>query len=105
MINYKQAMDFLLNRTNFEQKSASSYSHSDFKLDRMRRLLHTLGNPQKRPAIHIAGTKGKGSTAHMISACLRASDLRVGLFTSPHLERYEERIRINGEPITEEFLV
>jgi len=105
MKTYQNALDFLFNRTNFEREHASSFHHRDFKLDRMRALLEELGNPQTTPAVHIAGTKGKGSTAHMVAACLQASGLRTGLFTSPHLELYEERIRINGIPIDREEIV
>ena len=99
MMTYQNAIDFLYNRTDFERKNASSYRHQDFKLERMRALLEELGNPNTIPAVHIAGTKGKGSTAHMVAAGLQASGIRTGLFTSPHLENYEERIRINGVPI------
>src|SRR4051812_28208872 len=76
------------------------YRHDDFRLDRMRTLLEKLGSPDHRYAIvHIAGTKGKGSTAAMITAILSAAGLGTGLFTSPHLEHIEERIRWNGQPI------
>lgn len=76
------------------------YRHDDFRLDRMRTLLEKLGSPDRRYAIvHIAGTKGKGSTAAMVSAILSAAGLGTGLFTSPHLERIEERIRWNCQPI------
>ncbi len=69
------------------------------KLDRMRELLARLGNPHERmPLIHVAGTKGKGSTAAMIAAILSAAGYRSGLFTSPHLDRIEERIAVDGHP-------
>ena len=105
MTTYQEAMEFLLNRTNFEQKQSTTFRHTDFKLDRMRLLLEELGNPQSLPSIHIAGTKGKGSTAHMVAACLQSAGHRVGLFTSPHLESYEERIQIDGIPITHQQLI
>ena len=70
-------------------------------LDRMHRALDVLGHPERRvPAVLIVGTNGKGSTAALLDAVLRAHGLRVGLYTSPHLVRVEERIRIGGEPIT-----
>ncbi|MAG94867.1 MAG: bifunctional folylpolyglutamate synthase/dihydrofolate synthase [Planctomycetaceae bacterium] len=70
---------------------------SDFKLDRMRCLLARIGNPQEaRPAVHIAGTKGKGSTATMVAAILARAGRRVGLFTSPHISAFEERMRVDG---------
>ncbi len=70
-------------------------------LDRMRRALDVLGHPERRvPAVLIVGTNGKGSTAALLDAVVRAHGLRVGLYTSPHLVRVEERIRIAGKPIT-----
>jgi len=102
---YSEAMSFLLNRTNFERKPASSYRHSEFKLERMKRLLQELDHPEEIPVVHIAGTKGKGSVAHMVAASLQACGYRTGLFTSPHLETYEERIQVGGSPIPTEKVV
>ncbi|MBU2992519.1 folylpolyglutamate synthase/dihydrofolate synthase family protein [Octadecabacter sp. 1_MG-2023] len=78
----------------------------DLTLDRMWRLLNALGNPQDRlpPVIHIAGTNGKGSTQAMIRAGLEAQGKRVHAYTSPHLARFHERIRLAGELISEEAL-
>ena len=78
----------------------------DLTLDRMWRLLHALGDPQDRlpPVIHIAGTNGKGSTQAMISAGLEAQGKRVHAYTSPHLARFHERIRLAGMLITEDAL-
>ena len=105
IITRDQAIEFLYGRIDYERMSGS-LSASDFKLDRMRNLLDQLGNPQDRVlAVHIAGTKGKGSTAAVIASILQAGGHRVGLFTSPHLERYEERIRIDDEMIDEHDLV
>ncbi|MBO0984823.1 folylpolyglutamate synthase/dihydrofolate synthase family protein [Rathayibacter sp. SD072] len=71
-----------------------------------RRAVEILGDPQRAyPVIQIAGTNGKTSTSRMIESLLRAHGLRVGLFTSPHLERFNERIVIDGEPISDESLV
>jgi len=71
-------------------------------LARVRRLLAAVGQPQQAvPYIHIAGTNGKGSTAAMLAAILQAAGLRVGLFTSPHLASFCERIQINGTPVAE----
>lgn len=92
------ALDFLLRRINYERTTSVPYRSADFKLDRMRRLMKLLGDPQDRlKAIHIAGTKGKGSTAAMIAAVLQAAGYRTGLYTSPHLDRIEERIAIDGQ--------
>lgn len=75
-------------------------------LEHTRRLLKRCGNPQEHfPTIHIAGTNGKGSTAAMVASILQAHGLKVGLYTSPHLLRFNERIRINGVPIDDETIV
>ena len=75
-------------------------------LDTMRVLLARLGNPQHRfRALHIGGTNGKGSTAAMAAAVLQQSSLRVGLYTSPHLVDFRERIRVNGELISEDHAI
>jgi dihydrofolate synthase/folylpolyglutamate synthase len=95
--NYEQAVEFLFNRVNFERLSGMQYSASDFKLDRMRELLHRLGDPHEAiPAVHIAGTKGKGSTAALTASILSAAGYRAGLFTSPHISVFEERMAVNG---------
>src|SRR5258706_12230191 len=73
----------------------------NFDLSRMRTLMAALGEPQDQfPSIHIAGTNGKGSVAAMISTVLRDKKLKVGLYTSPHLERVQERFQINHHPIS-----
>ena len=75
-------------------------------LDRMRLILAALGDPQQNfKCVHIAGTKGKGSSAAMLESCLRAHNFRTGLFTSPHLHTMRERIRVGGEPIPREHVV
>ena len=75
-------------------------------LDTIRRILQAMGNPQDSfAAIHVAGTNGKGSIASALAAILKAAGLRAGLYTSPHLVRFNERICINGEPISDEEVV
>ena len=75
-------------------------------LTRMQNLLAHLGNPEAElPCVHIAGTNGKGSTSHLIAASLQCAGYRVGLYTSPHLVDYRERIRINGAMIPKEEVV
>lgn len=75
-------------------------------LGRMRRLLHLLGRPERElPVVHVAGTKGKGSTVAMLTAMLQASGYRVGCYTSPHVHRVEERITVNGRLIGTAALV
>src|SRR5678815_2989890 len=83
-------------------RQASQYADRDYlNLDRISALLDRLGRPQDRlpPVFHVAGTNGKGSTCAFIRAALEAAGKRVHAFTSPHLVRYNERIRIAGELI------
>ncbi|TXT36329.1 MAG: bifunctional folylpolyglutamate synthase/dihydrofolate synthase, partial [Planctomycetota bacterium] len=101
---YEQAIGFLFERTNFERTPASG--NQDFKIGRMRRLLELLGNPQERlPSIHIAGTKGKGSTAIMLAEILSAAGVRTGLYTSPHVEAFEERMQVAGQRPTPDQII
>ena len=68
-------------------------------------LCEQLGNPQQQfKTIHVAGTNGKGSTSHMLAAILQKAGYKTGLYTSPHLKDFRERIRINGEMVAEEFV-
>ncbi len=92
---YEAALDYLYAFINLEQKPIDRYQASKIDTTRTRDLLAALGDPQlSYPAIHIAGTKGKGSVAAMCASCLQAAGLRVGLYTSPHLRDFRERIRI-----------
>ncbi|MAU00844.1 MAG: bifunctional folylpolyglutamate synthase/dihydrofolate synthase [Anaerolineaceae bacterium] len=92
---YEEALDYLYSFINFEAKKQDRYMASKLDHTRPRRLMEALGNPyQQYPAIHIAGTKGKGSTAAMCAFALRAAGYTVGLYTSPHLQDFRERIRI-----------
>ena len=79
----------------------------DLTLGRVERLLAALGNPQDRlpPVIHVAGTNGKGSTVATMRACFEAASYRVHVYTSPHLVRFHERIRLAGELIDEDALL
>jgi dihydrofolate synthase/folylpolyglutamate synthase len=95
--NYEQAIEFLFSRVNFERLSGIEYTADDFKLSRMRELLRRLGDPQDSiPAVHIAGTKGKGSTAAIAAQILSAAGIRTALFTSPHISAFEERMAVDG---------
>jgi dihydrofolate synthase / folylpolyglutamate synthase len=92
------AQAFLLGRIDYERALSIPYHQRDFRLDRMRDLLARLGSPDKKlNVVHVAGTKGKGSTSAMIAAVLTSAGNRTGLYTSPHLERIEERIVVDGE--------
>jgi len=99
------ALDFLLSRIDYERTSSVPYTQRDFRLDRMRDLLVRLGNPHSALRIvHVAGTKGKGSTAATIASILRAAGLRTGLYSSPHLDRVEERLMVDGDACSQEEL-
>ncbi|MCA9978683.1 MAG: bifunctional folylpolyglutamate synthase/dihydrofolate synthase, partial [Anaerolineales bacterium] len=92
---YDQAIDYLYGLINFEMRRHDRYMASKLDALRSHRLMDFLGNPhQQFPSIHIAGTKGKGSVAAMCAASLRAAGYRVGLYTSPHVQEFRERIRI-----------
>ena len=104
--NHDAALRFLNGRINYERDRAVPYRDRDLKLQRMKELLGHLGNPHNKLAIvHLAGTKGKGSTAAMLGAVLSAAGYRTGIFTSPHLDRIEERIAIDGQPCAPDELV
>lgn len=104
--SYADAIGFLFGRINYERVSGADYSLGDLRLDRMRLLLELLGDPHLAvPAVHIAGTKGKGSTAAMTAAILTAAGKRTGLYTSPHLVDFEERFTVDGvRPSQEEVI-
>lgn len=103
---YSQALDYLYSFVDYSLKHSSELAKADFNLDRMFALMESLGNPQNQyPIIHVAGTKGKGSTSALSAAGLKVAGYKVGLYTSPHLQDYCERIQINGEPISHEQLV
>lgn len=103
---YQEALDYLYGFVDYSLTRQLRYSPEKFNLDRMYHLMELMGNPQgKYPVIHIAGTKGKGSTAAMTASILRSAGYKVGLYTSPHLQDYCERIQINGQPISHEKLV
>ena len=94
---YQAALESLFSLIDYERRPSGSYSTAEFKLERMGALLDELGRPQERiPVVHIAGTKGKGSTAAMTARILQAAGYQTGLFTSPHLYRFEERMSVSG---------
>ena len=97
---YTEALDFLYGLINYESNRPPGYTPEVISLDRPARLLAALGDPQdKIPAVHVAGTKGKGSVCAMAASMLRAAGLKVGLYISPHLQDLRERFSIDGQPI------
>ena len=102
-MDYRAALKYILGLTNYEKSLRELYSPGNVDLERVRELLRRLGSPESGLGIvHVAGTKGKGSTAAMISSVLQKAGYRVGLFTSPHLHTFRERVQINREPISAE---
>ena len=100
--SYEDALAFLYKAIDYEKLISYQYNASTFSLDRMVKMLEYAGNPHKSfPSIHITGTKGKGSTAIMMSTILEHAGLTTGLFTSPHLVDLKERIQINRQNISE----
>lgn len=98
--SYQDALDYLYSFVDYSLERSYRYSAELFDLERMRVLLHGLGDPhQAFPSFHIAGTKGKGSVTAMIASSLKAAGYRTGMYTSPHLLQFTERIQIDGEPI------
>ncbi|RKY22924.1 MAG: hypothetical protein DRP62_06975 [Planctomycetota bacterium] len=98
---YKEALAYLYEKTNYENERHLRYNVTTFNLKRMEKLLSLLGSPHKKtPTVHIAGTKGKGSTATMLAKMLESNGYKVGLYTSPHLVHLHERITVNSKMIS-----
>lgn len=104
LTQYKQTLEYLYaNLPMFQRVGASAYKKD---LSNTIRLCEALGNPQNAfKAIHIAGTNGKGSTSHMLASVLQSAGYKTGLYTSPHLKEFTERIKINGQEVSEDFVV
>ena len=100
MLTYEAAISYLYQLTDYEQKIPQRYAPENFDLARVERLLALLGSPHKElQTVHVAGTKGKGSTSAMVASILESQGYRVGLYTSPHLHTFRERIRTDGNLI------
>ncbi|MBO7349605.1 MAG: bifunctional folylpolyglutamate synthase/dihydrofolate synthase, partial [Spirochaetales bacterium] len=94
--SFDQVMKYMESFTNLEKKT-DNYTTRTYRLDRMQAIMKTLGDPQScYKTIHVAGSKGKGSTASYIAASLRAAGFKTGLYMSPHVSDYRERFTING---------
>ncbi len=103
-MDYKETLNWLFSQLPMYQRVGKAAYKAD--LDTTIQLLEKLGNPQdKFKVLHVAGTNGKGSVAHMLASILQEAGYRTGLYTSPHLKDFRERIKINGEMIPEEKVV
>jgi dihydrofolate synthase/folylpolyglutamate synthase len=103
-MNYQQTLDYLYQRLPmFSRIGAAAYKAD---LGNTIELCQSLGDPQERfKTIHVAGTNGKGSVSHMLAAILQTAGYKTGLYTSPHLYDFRERIKVNGEMVAESFVV
>jgi len=102
-MNYQQAIDYLYSYLPMFQRQGKTAYKADLK--NTIELCETLGNPQhKFKSVHIAGTNGKGSSAHMIASILQEAGYKTGLYTSPHLKSFTERIKINGKAVEEKYV-
>jgi dihydrofolate synthase/folylpolyglutamate synthase len=103
---YEQAIQYLFDKTDYERQQKLRYNVTTFDLERMNKLLKGLGNPHKKTkSVHIAGTKGKGSTATMLAKMMEANGYKVGLYTSPHVTTLHERIVINSKMISKKEML
>jgi len=103
-MNYNQTVDYLYSRLPMFTRVGASAFKKD--LDNTIALCNTMGNPQnKYKTIHVGGTNGKGSTSHMLAAILQQAGYKTGLYTSPHLKDFRERIRVNGKMVSKGFII
>jgi dihydrofolate synthase / folylpolyglutamate synthase len=99
-MNYKESLEYLLKYADYERLPRAGIV---WDLKRVESLLKRLGDPHKSArTVHVAGTKGKGSTSAMIASILKSAGFKTGLYTSPHLLSFTERIQVNGQPVSEE---
>ena len=103
-MNYKETVNYLFNKLPiYQRKGVIAYKKD---IGNITEICNQLGNPQNNfKSIHIAGTNGKGSTAHIIASILQEANYKVGLYTSPHLKDFRERIKINGEMISKKNVI
>lgn len=103
-MNYEETLQFLYSQLPIYQRQGKVAYKKD--LTNTIALLNHLGNPHLNfKSVHIAGTNGKGSSAHMIAAILQTAGYKTGLYTSPHLKQFTERIKVNGEEVAKEFII
>ncbi len=103
-MTYRQTLDWMFAQLPMYQLRGAEAYHA--KLEPTVLFAARLGNPHHRfKSIHVAGTNGKGSSSHMLASVLQEAGYKVGLYTSPHLKDFRERIKINGRPVSEDFVV
>lgn len=103
MLSYREALQIIFERTDFERGERPPYVERVYRLSRVHELLAAMGDPHRAyRTVHVAGTKGKGSVTAMVDAVLRAAGYRTGMYTSPHLHTFRERIQLNGAPVSED---
>ena len=104
-MDYAQTLDFLYNRLPMYQRTGSTPNYR-IDLGNTHRLMAELGHPERQfECIHVAGTNGKGSVCHMLASVLQEAGYKTGLYTSPHLLDFRERVRINGQMIAEQAVI
>jgi dihydrofolate synthase/folylpolyglutamate synthase len=105
-MNYQETLDYLYSFINYGLKRQDRYAPEQMLLERSQAMLAHLNNPQDAyPVIHLTGTKGKGSVGAICAAMLQTAGYKVALFSSPHLQDFRERFRINGQLIEQDELI
>ena len=103
---YQESLDYLYKFIDYSMTRNMRYSEDKFNLDRMHKFMELFDNPHlKYPTIHVAGTKGKGSTSALIANALFEGGYKVGFYTSPHLHDFCERIQVNFSPLPHEEMI
>ncbi len=103
-MTYKETVQWMFSQLPMYQRQGKTAFKKD--LTNIIAFAEELGNPERKfKSIHVGGTNGKGSTSHMIASILQEAGYKVGLYTSPHLKSFTERIRINGNEISEDYVV
>jgi dihydrofolate synthase/folylpolyglutamate synthase len=104
-ISYQDALDYIYSFVDYSRTHQANLSPENFDLSRMVEFMNLLGSPQLEfPSLHVAGSKGKGSVSAFCASVLQTAGYKVGLYTSPHLKDFEERMQINGVPISRNIL-
>ena len=103
-MTYQATLDWMFSQLPMYQRQGNSAFKKD--LSNTLKFSTHLGSPEKQfKSVHVAGTNGKGSTCHMLASILHEAGYNVGLYTSPHLKDFRERIKINGKPVSKQFVI